>query len=100
TITYDSQQSATANGARLYAALGALTPGRALAIGPGTWSISSRLDLSGTGSAQAPYFVIAANPAQRPVITRPDANQNAVNVGSNAEARFWVLRDLEFTGGS
>src|SRR5262245_41807097 len=88
TLAYDPQQSTTANGARLQAALSALTPGRALAIGPGTWSITGRLDLFGTGSPQAPYFVIAANPAQRPVITRPDVNQNAVNVGSGGPARY------------
>lgn len=99
-IHYDPLQSSLANGARLHAAIAAMTPGRALAVGPGTWSISARLDLSGSGTASMPFFLVAANPAQRPVITRPDANQNAINVGSNAPARYWVLRGLEITGGS
>lgn len=82
TIHYDPLQSPTANGDRLRAAIAAMVPGRALAIGPGTWSIAARLDLSGSGSAQAPFVLMAADPSRRPVLTRPDANQNVVNVGS------------------
>ena len=100
TLTYDPTQSSLANGARLQAALSALQPGHGLAIGPGTWSVQNRLDFSGAGTAQAPFWVFGANPAQKPVITRPDASQNAINVGSVAPARFWALRDLEITGGA
>lgn len=100
TLLYDPSQSAQANGALLHAAIGALVAGQGLAVGPGTWSIGNRLDLHGMGTAQAPIRLFAANPAQRPIITRPDASQNAINVGSNAPARFWILQDLEITGGS
>jgi hypothetical protein len=100
TLAWDPALSATGNGARLHAALNALTAGQGLAIGPGTWSVPNRLDLHGIGSAQAPIHVFALNPMQRPVITRPDAAQNAMNVGSNGAARYWVLRNLEITGGS
>src|SRR5689334_15538067 len=100
TLTFDPTQSSLANGARLHAALQALAPGQGLAIGPGTWSVPNRLDLSGTGTAQAPFWVFGANPAQKPVITRPDASQNALNLGSVAPARYWALRDLEITGGA
>jgi hypothetical protein len=100
TLSYDPSLSPTANGNRLHQAIGALGPGHGLALGPGTWSVTNRLDLNGSGTAAAPIWLFAANPAQRPVITRPDASQNAINVGSNAPARHWVLRDLEITGGS
>ena len=99
-LAYDGSLSATQNGARLSAAIGALQPGQTLAIGAGTWSVPTRLDLHGAGTAAAPFRLCAADPAHRPVITRPDANQNVINMGSNAPARFWVLQDLELTGGS
>lgn len=100
TLTHDPSLSATANGQRLHTALGVLQPGQGLAVGPGVWSVPQRLDLHGTGTPQAPLWLFAANPAQRPVITRPDAAQNVINVGSNGPARYWVLRDLDVTGGA
>lgn len=100
TLLYDASLDALGNGARLHAAVAALGPGQGLAVGPGTWSVVNRLDLNGIGSATAPIWLFAANPAQRPVITRPDASQNALNVGSNAPARYWLVRGLELTGGS
>jgi len=99
-IAFDPALSPTGNGARLKTAIDALQPGQGLAIGPGTWSIPNRVDLAGVATAQTPIWVFGADPLQRPVITRPDANQNALNVGSNGPARYWVLRDLEITGGS
>src|SRR5262245_32923023 len=99
-IASEPLQSPLENGARLHAAILALRPGQGLAIGPGVWSISSRLDLAGSGTQQAPYWLFAADPARKPVLTRPNASQNVVNIGSNAPARYWVLRDLEVTGGS
>lgn len=99
-ITHDPTLSAAGNGSRLLTATNALQPGMGLAIGPGTWSVPNRIDLHGVGSPQAPIWLFAAIPSQRPVITRPDANQNALNMGSNGPARYWVLRDIEITGGS
>jgi hypothetical protein len=100
TIAYDPALPPVANGALLHQAINNLGPGQGLAIGPGTWSVPNRLDLSGVGTPQAPYWLFAAIPSERPVITRPNANQNTVNIGSNGPARYWVLRDLELTGGS
>ena len=99
-LPYDGSASPATNGARLAAAVAALQPGQGLALGAGTWSVASRLDLHGIGTANAPFRLFAADPAHRPVITRPDANQNVINVGSNAPARYWVLQDLELRGGS
>jgi len=100
TINYDPTLPPVANGARLHTAILGLLPGQGLAIGPGTWSVPNRLDLSGVGTPQAPYWLFAAIPSQRPVITRPNAAQNVVNMGSVGPARYWVLRNLELTGGS
>ncbi len=100
TIDHDPNRTPVENGARLYATIRTLAAGEGLAIGPGVWSIASRFDLNGVGSAAAPFWLFGADPQRRPVLTRPDAQQNAVNVGSNAPARYWVLRDLEITGGS
>ncbi len=41
-----------------------------------------------------------AAPGAQVVITRPDANQNVINVGAGAPARYICLQGLEFTGGS
>src|SRR5262245_910990 len=99
-IASDPALPPVGNGARLHTAILGLAPGQGLAIGPGTWTVPNRLDLSGVGTPQAPYWLFAAIPTQRPVITRPNAAQNAVNMGSVGPARYWVLRDLEITGGS
>ncbi|MFN3242687.1 MAG: right-handed parallel beta-helix repeat-containing protein [Planctomycetota bacterium] len=100
TLAYDPARSPTQNGADLHVALGALQPGDGLAIGPGTWSVPFRLDLSIQATASQPVWVFASDPNDRPVITRPDNQQNCLNVGSLGVSRFLVLRDLEFTGGS
>ncbi|HEX6810664.1 MAG TPA: right-handed parallel beta-helix repeat-containing protein [Planctomycetota bacterium] len=99
-ITYDPQIPAVANGAQLHAAILSLSAGEGLAVGPGTWVVPNRLDLNGTGTPQAPIWLYALDPQQKPVITRPNEQQNVINIGSNAAARYWVVRDLELTGGS
>src|SRR5262245_53599657 len=100
TIAYDPALPSVANGARLHTAILGLVPGQGLAIGPGTWSVPNRLDLSGVGAPQAPYWPLAAIPSQRAVIARPRGTQTTLNMGSIGPARYWVLRDLEITGGS
>lgn len=97
---YDTGLDAEANGALLQTAIGNLQPGQGLAVAPGTYSIRGRFDISKSASAAAPIWVFAANPAQRPIITRPDGNQNTVNLGSNAPLRYLVLQNLEITGGA
>ena len=99
-MAFDPAQSAQQNGARLHAAVGALGPGDGLAIGPGTWIVDARFDVSIQATAAQPVWIYGADPTRRPVITRSDASQNVLNVGSNAVSRYLVLADLEFTGGS
>lgn len=89
------------NGARLAAAVRALVPGDRLEIGPGTYSIERRFNVSLRGTRERPIWIVAAEGAT-PRITRSDALQNVVNVGDPAEggAELLCLRGLELTGGS
>lgn len=100
-VRYDRRKSAEENGAALYEAMTALRPGDTLVVGGGTWSIARRTNLVLTGSAEAPIRIVAAQ-GETPVLTRPDAAQNVLNVGEDDAVRTgWVLfQGLEFTGGS
>lgn len=98
-FNYNSGRSATQNGADLKSALQALIAGDRLEIGSGAYSINSLTALDLQGTAAAPIRIAAA-PGATVVITRPDANQNIINVGVNAPTRFVGFHGLEFTGGS
>ena len=87
------------NGAALKTAIQNLVPGDRLEIGNGTYSINSLTSFNLAGTAGAPIW-IAARAGHGPVITRPNADQNVVNVGSSGPARYLVLEGLEITGGS
>jgi hypothetical protein len=98
TLLYDARLGATQNGALLHSAIAALQPGERLEIGAGTWSIAARFSIDLRGSAELPIWIVARD-GETPVLTRPDAAQNTINVGSNAPSRHLVLRGLEITGG-
>ncbi|MFH0944904.1 MAG: hypothetical protein V2A76_06870 [Planctomycetota bacterium] len=89
------------NGARLKGAILALIPGDRLEIGGGVWSINSYFNVTLQGTALAPIQVVARD-GEFPVITRPDAGQNLMNVGNMtpASSRYILFRGLTFTGGS
>lgn len=95
---YDTGMSSTDNGAALRAAILSLTPGQRLEIGSGTYSIQVRFDISLVGTASAPIW-IAAKSGATPVITRPNASQNTVNIGSGGPARYLAIEGIEITGG-
>jgi parallel beta-helix repeat protein len=99
-LSYDSARSAEENGAALVSAIAALKPGDRLQIGAGRWSVSSFWNLVVQGRADAPIWIVAA-PGAAPVITRPDAKQNVMNVGSGdgSATRYVCFQGLEFTGG-
>ncbi|MFT5052264.1 MAG: hypothetical protein ACI8QZ_003697 [Chlamydiales bacterium] len=99
TFEHDGGLTDTQNGAALKAAITGLTPGQRLEIGTGTYSINSLTSINLIGTPSAPIW-IAAKPAETPIITRPDAGQNALNVGSSGPARYLALQGLEITGGS
>lgn len=90
-----------ANGALLADAIRSLAPGDRLEIGPGTWSIERRFNISLRGTPARPIWIVAADGAA-PRITRSDAAQNVINVGDPAEGRseYLCLRGLEIVGGS
>lgn len=87
------------NGQRLWQAVESLTPGDRLEVGSGTYSIQRLWDVTISGTPQAPIWIVAAEGA-RVKSTRPDAQQNVLNVGHNKEVQYVVLSGLEFTGGS
>jgi hypothetical protein len=99
-LSYDAGKTEQQNGAALVAAIAALRPGDMLQIGSGRWSVNSFWNVVLQGQAGAPIWIVAA-PGATPVITRPDANQNVMNVGSGTGnmTRYVCFRGLEFTGG-
>jgi hypothetical protein len=98
-ITYDNSLSETANGSALASAVNALSPGQELEIGSGTWSIDLWFNISVVGTAGDPIWIVAS-PGATPVLTRPDANQNVLNIGATSHVEYVCLRGLEVTGGS
>ena len=97
-LDYDPLLDDQQNGATLKQAIESLTPGQRLEIGSGTYSIAARISIVLQGTAQAPIW-IAAQSGATPVITRPDAAQNALNIGDGGQARYLALQGLEITGG-
>ena len=98
-FTYNGGQTPLQNGAALAAAILALQPGQRLEIGNGTYSINLWFDIVLQGTSAAPIWIVAAAGAT-PVLTRPDAAQNVVNIGSGGLTRYLCLRGLTITGGS
>ena len=98
TFEHDPGLSNTQNGQQLAQAIAALSPGQRLEIGSGTYSISARFDISLSGTAQAPIWIAAAA-GETPIITRPNASQNTINIGSNGPSRYLALQGLEIVGG-
>jgi hypothetical protein len=98
TLDYDGGKTSAQNGAELKTVIQNLNPGQRLEIGNGTWSINAFFTISLQGTAGAPIWV-AAKTGETPVITRIDQNQNTINVGSGAAARYVALQGLDITGG-
>lgn len=98
-FNYNSALSTDVNGANLKAAIQALVPGDRLEIGSGTYSINSFTTFNLQGSSNAPIWIATA-PGASVIITRPDANQNLINLGSGAPTRYLSIVGMEFVGGS
>jgi hypothetical protein len=97
THSYNSSLSEIENGAALADAMQSLQPGDELKIESGTYSINSYFDLKVSGTESAPIWIIAEDGV---VITRPDANQNLLNIGASGPVSYLCIRGIEFTGGS
>lgn len=97
-LAYISSSSILVNGDRLRTAMLALAPGDRLEIAPGTYSISTYTNLSLAGTAQSPIWITA--PLGGVTITRPDATQNLLNIGTSSPTRYLSFDGIKFTGGS
>lgn len=99
-IDYADGESELANGAALLRALGQLQPGDRLEVGFGRYVIAQKVTLDLRGTARAPIWIVGADSTRPPVITRPDARQNLLNIGERGPCRYLALHNLELTGGS
>lgn len=99
-VQHDPEKSDEENGAVLARAIQRLQPGEMLKIGPGRYSILRKFDVILRGTAKAPIWIVGSDPDHLPVITRPDARQNVMNVGERSRTEYVCFRRLEFTGGS
>jgi len=80
-------------------AVAALQPGDQLVIAAGTYSVERMWDIGVSGTAEAPIWIVAEDGAQV-ILTRPDDQQNVLNVGQNTPVHHLCLRGVEITGGS
>jgi len=87
------------NGERLVKAVESLLPGDLLEMGEGIYSVDRLWDITASGTAESPVWIVSASDA-KVVITRPNDRQNILNVGRSQAVQFLGLRGLEFTGGS
>ena len=98
-LTYDAGKTSLENGSDLADAILALQPGQRLEIGNGTYSIDRLFNVNLPGTATSPVWIVAASGAT-PVLTRPNASQNVINIGQGGPTRYLCLRGLTITGGS
>jgi len=99
-VQHDPEKSDEENGAALARAIQRLQAGEMLKIGPGRYSILPKFDVILRGTAKDPIWIVGVDPDNPPVITRPDARQNVMNVGERSRTEYVCFRGLEFTGGS
>lgn len=99
-VQHDPEKPDEENGAALVRAIEQLQPGEMLKIGPGRYSILPKFDVILQGTAKEPIWIVGAEAQNPPVITRPDARQNVMNVGEHSRTEYVCFRELEFTGGS
>lgn len=99
-IKHDSRLSDEKNGQALARLIAGLKPGEMLMIGSGRYSLAPKTVIGLKGTAKAPIWIVGADPEKKPVITRPDARQNVLNIGERSRTEYLCLRHLELTGGS
>lgn len=87
------------DGESLVKAVHALQPGDQLVIASGVYNVNRMWDISVSGTADAPIWIVAQEGA-KVILTRPDAKQNVLNIGQNVPVHHLCLRGVEITGGS
>jgi hypothetical protein len=80
----------------LRAAIAALKPGDELVLAGGTYTMSSSFRVTVAGTEQQP-ITMRAKAGERPVILQTSAAQNVIEISAS---RYFVVRGIEFTGGS
>lgn len=98
-LEWDPLLGPMGNGSALAAAISVLVPGQRLEVGDGVWNVDQIFNVDVSGTETEPIWIVAADGAT-PIVTRPNAKQNVMNVGVFSAARYLVVRGLEFTGGS
>ncbi len=99
TLSIEREADVFRSGKRLIKSVEGLEPGDALKIGARTYSIDHLWDVNVSGTAMDPVWIFA-DKGTKVVITRPDAQQNSMNVGRSKPVSFVCFKGLEFTGGS
>lgn len=99
-LTMEAEElNAAERGEMLVKAVAALRPGEKLVLAAGTYVVTRRWEIGISGTAAAPVWIAAESGAEV-VITRPDAEQNVINLGSSAAVHHFVLQGVTITGGS
>jgi hypothetical protein len=80
----------------LRAALAALQPGQELVLAGGTYTVSSGFRATVVGTEAQP-IVMRAKTGESPVIQQTNSGQNVFEISGS---RYFVVRGIEFTGGS
>ncbi len=80
----------------LVATVGTLLPGDELVLAGGTYNLTQRFSINVSGAEGMP-IVIRAKDGEVPIITRPDANENTINI---EDASYVELLGIEVVGGS
>jgi hypothetical protein len=80
----------------LRAAIAALKPGEELRLGGGTYTVSSGFRITVNGTATQP-IVMRPRDGEHALIRQTNAAQNILEI---SDSRYFVVRGIEFTGGS
>ncbi|MGH8240624.1 MAG: right-handed parallel beta-helix repeat-containing protein, partial [Steroidobacteraceae bacterium] len=83
-------------GGDLRAAIAALKPGEELVLAGGSYNLNSRFGVTVVGTEAQP-IVMRAKTGERAIINMTTDQQNIIEITSS---RYFVVRALEFTGGS
>ncbi len=76
-----------------------LEPGDTLVLRGGRYEQSCRRAVSIQGTEELPITIKAAE-GDKPLLTRPDSNQNTENNLELIDSRYLIIQGLEFAGGS
>jgi len=85
-----------APGGNLRTAIAALKPGEELRLAGGTYTVDSGFRVTVNGTAQQP-IVMRSKDGERAIIQQTNSGQNVFEISSS---RYFVVRNIEFTGGS